>query len=45
MDMYYILDLNDTLIDKGRDYKKMKILSDILNSNSYNGNRYRLLKT
>ena len=34
MDMYYILDLNDTFIDKDRDYKKMKVLSDILNSNS-----------
>ena len=31
MDMYYILDLNDTFIDKDRDYKKMKVLSDILN--------------
>ena len=43
MNMYYILDSNDDLIDKGRDYKKMKVLSDILNSNSYNENRYRVL--
>lgn len=45
MDIYYILDLNNTLIDKDKDYKKMKVLSDILNSNSYNGNRYRVLET
>ncbi len=45
MDIYYILDLNNTLIDKDKDYKKMKVLSDILNSNSYNGNKYRVLET
>lgn len=45
MDMYYILDLNNTLIDKDKEYNKMKLLSDILNSNSYNGNRYRVLET
>ena len=45
MDMYYILDSNNTLIDRNKDYMEMKVLSDILNSNSYNGNRYRVLET
>ena len=45
MDMYYILDLNDSLIDRNKSYMEMKVLSDILNSNSYNGNRYRVLET
>ncbi len=44
MDMYYILDSNNILIDKDKDYNKMKMLSDILNSNSYTGNRYRVLE-
>ena len=45
MDMYYILDSNNTLIDRNKSYMEMKVLSDILNSNSYNGNRYRVLET
>ena len=45
MDMYYILDSNNTLIDRNKRYMEMKVLSDILNSNSYNGNRYRVLET
>ena len=45
MDMYYILDSNNTLIDRNKSYMEMKVLSDILNSNSYNGNRYRGLET
>ena len=44
MDLYYILDSNNILIDKDKDYNKMKMLSDILNSNSYTGNRYRVLE-
>ena len=35
MDMYYILDSNNTLIDRNKSYMEMKVLSDILNSNSY----------
>ena len=45
MDMYCILDSNNTLIDRNKSYMEMKVLSDILNSNSYNGNRYRVLET
>ena len=45
MDMYYILDSNNTLIDRNKSYMEMKVLSDILNSNSDNGNRYRVLET
>ena len=45
MDMYYILDSNNTLIDRNKSYMEMKVLSDILNSNSYNGNKYRVLET
>ena len=45
MDMYYILDSNNALIDRNKSYMEMKVLSDILNSNSYNGNRYRVLET
>ena len=45
MDIYYILDSNNTLIDRNKSYMEMKVLSDILNSNSYNGNRYRVLET
>ena len=45
MDLYYILDSNNTLIDRNKSYMEMKVLSDILNSNSYNGNRYRVLET
>ena len=45
MDMYYILDSNNNLIDRNKSYMEMKVLSDILNSNSYNGNRYRVLET
>ena len=37
MDMYYILDSNNNLIDRNKSYMEMKVLSDLLNTNSYNG--------